>query len=289
MKKIFSYILILCCSIAAKAQDFDAILSAMAPAAGFSDVATAMTARGALDFVSNALEERPSLSSLQAARWDQNPFSSLSEEIYLLPPVPGRLTSPFGWREAFGRMHHGIDLALQIGDTIRAARSGRVSLIANDADGYGNYLCLQHSGEIETRYGHLLRPIVSLGAYVRAGDPIALGGNTGNSTGPHLHFEVRQQGTPLNPLPLIAYQSGFRSNDWGNSSLSGKSWQPGDNHAPLANRGMLAAQRRTYVVRTGDTLATIATKTGLSEQRLIQLNMLSAAVPLQPGRMLRLR
>lgn len=118
-------------------------------------------------------------------------------------PVGGRVTSHYGYRPKFGRMHHGIDLALSIGDTIKAALPGVVDRVGYDMWGYGHFVIIKHKGGVETRYGHLQRALSKPGERVNAGDAIALGGNSGNSTGPHLHFEARYHGTPVDPLSLL--------------------------------------------------------------------------------------
>jgi len=115
-------------------------------------------------------------------------------------PTNGSFTSPFGMR--WGRLHAGVDIAAPIGTPIRAADSGRVA-IAGPTGGYGNYTCIQHGGNLSTCYGHQSRIGVSVGASVRQGQVIGAVGNTGNSTGPHLHFEVRVGGSPVNPMGYL--------------------------------------------------------------------------------------
>ena len=115
-------------------------------------------------------------------------------------PTNGSFTSPFGMR--WGRLHAGVDIAAPIGTPIRAADSGRVA-IAGATGGYGNYTCIQHGGNLSTCYGHQSRIGVSVGASVRQGQVIGAVGNTGNSTGPHLHFEVRVGGSPVNPMGYL--------------------------------------------------------------------------------------
>ena len=131
----------------------------------------------------------------------------IPEEVYkdFYNPMKGRITSYFGYRPRYNRMHKGIDLKLNIGDTVRAAFSGTVALVDRDERGYGNYIILLHSTGLETRYGHLSGSLVRKGQTVKSGDPIALGGNTGNSTGPHLHFETRYKGLPLDPLIFFEF------------------------------------------------------------------------------------
>ena len=115
-------------------------------------------------------------------------------------PTNGSFTSPFGMR--WGRLHAGVDIAAPIGTPIRAADSGRVA-IAGPTGGYGNYTCIQHGGNLSTCYGHQSRIGVSVGASVCQGQVIGAVGNTGNSTGPHLHFEVRVGGSPVNPMGYL--------------------------------------------------------------------------------------
>ena len=103
-------------------------------------------------------------------------------------PVIGRKTSPYGWR--WERGHHGVDIGLRIGEPIHAAFGGTVRVAAR-MGGYGNCIVLRHPNGLETLYGHLSEINVKIGQTVAAGDVIGLGGNTGNSTGPHLHFECR--------------------------------------------------------------------------------------------------
>lgn len=115
-------------------------------------------------------------------------------------PVSGRLSSRYGPR--WGRMHHGIDVAVNTGTPVRAAARGRVSF-AGWNGGYGYLVIIDHGNNIETRYAHLSRISVKVGQYVERGTVIAYSGNTGNSTGPHLHFEIRQKGQSVNPLNYL--------------------------------------------------------------------------------------
>jgi len=118
----------------------------------------------------------------------------------LIYPVNGQFTSPFGTR--WGRLHGGIDLAVPVGTAVRAADTGTVR-IAGWMGGYGNYICIQHTGSMSTCYGHNSRLMVSVGQSVRQGQVIAASGNTGASTGPHVHFEVRINGTQVDPMGYL--------------------------------------------------------------------------------------
>ncbi|MGI8594059.1 MAG: murein hydrolase activator EnvC family protein [Solirubrobacteraceae bacterium] len=118
----------------------------------------------------------------------------------LIWPINGSISSPFGMR--WGRLHAGIDIPAPVGTPIRAADSGKV-ILAGSQGGYGNYTCIQHSGSMSTCYAHQSSIGVSVGQSVRQGQVIGATGNTGNSTGPHLHFEVRINGTPVDPVGYL--------------------------------------------------------------------------------------
>lgn len=118
----------------------------------------------------------------------------------LVYPVNGQFTSPFGYR--WGRLHAGIDLAVPVGTAVHAADTGTVRY-ASWMDGYGNYICIQHTSSMSTCYGHNSRLMVSVGQSVTQGQVIAASGNTGHSTGPHVHFEVRINGNPVDPMGYL--------------------------------------------------------------------------------------
>lgn len=121
-------------------------------------------------------------------------------------PTPSRvITSNFGPR--WGREHKGLDIKVYIGDTIRAAFSGKVRIVRYEAKGYGNYVVIRHNNGLETIYGHMSKHLVKENQVVRAGDPIGLGGNTGRSTGSHLHFETRLCGVALNPALFFDFRN----------------------------------------------------------------------------------
>jgi murein DD-endopeptidase MepM/ murein hydrolase activator NlpD len=118
----------------------------------------------------------------------------------LIWPANGSISSGFGMR--WGRLHAGIDIPLPEGTGLRAAASGTVA-IAGWTGGYGNYTCIQHGGSLSTCYGHQSSISVSVGQSVSQGQVIGASGNTGHSTGPHLHFEVRVNGSPVDPLGYL--------------------------------------------------------------------------------------
>lgn len=115
-------------------------------------------------------------------------------------PVTGRISSRFG--ERWGRMHYGLDIAVPTGTPVRAAAAGRVTFSGMQG-GYGYLIKIDHGNGVETRYAHNSRLVAKVGQTVKRGDIIAYSGNTGNSTGPHVHFEIRRNGVALDPLDFL--------------------------------------------------------------------------------------
>lgn len=198
-------------------------------------------------------------------------------------PVPGVITSRFGWRPQFQRVHHGVDLCLNVGDTVRAAFDGTIEKISYDHDGYGNYVIIIHPDGMETVYGHLEYALVAQGQAVSFGQPIGIGGNTGNSTGPHLHFEARLGGIAVDPLLIFDF--------YGISSLYSEEQTPTTTiKGPVySHQSKSLANEQTYIVRYGDTPESVARQAGISVMRLRQLNMLTEGQGLTVGRMLKLK
>ncbi len=134
------------------------------------------------------------------------PLSSSTATQGFLWPVRGTISSPFGPRihPIYGipSFHTGIDIAVPEGTPVRAAASGTVTF-SGWQEGFGLLVVIDHANGYETYYGHLSKLLVTAGQSVSAGEVIALSGNTGLSTGPHLHFEVRYLDTPVDPRPLL--------------------------------------------------------------------------------------
>ncbi len=122
---------------------------------------------------------------------------------YIKPISGGILTSGFGRR--WGRMHKGVDWAVPTGTTVYASCGGTVIQAVKSNRGYGNNIVIQHPDGRMTRYAHNSKLLVTVGQHVEQGEPIALSGSTGNSTGPHVHFEIYINGTQVNPLNYISY------------------------------------------------------------------------------------
>ncbi|WP_192401661.1 peptidoglycan DD-metalloendopeptidase family protein [Thermoanaerobacterium thermosaccharolyticum] len=123
-----------------------------------------------------------------------------------------QITSPFGGRtdpvKGTNEYHTGVDFGVPLGTEIKAAADG-VVVQAGTNGGYGNSVSIEHGGGMETLYGHLSKVLVSVGQKVKQGDIIGLSGSTGKSTGPHLHFEVRKNGQPVNPMTYLSGSSSF--------------------------------------------------------------------------------
>lgn len=197
-------------------------------------------------------------------------------------PVPGMITSRFGWRERFNRMHYGVDLKLNSGDTVRAALTGTVDRISYDHDGYGHYVVMSHPDGMETRYAHLQYALVSQGQMVYAGQPVGIGGSTGNSTGPHLHFETRLEGVAVDPTLLYDFE--------GPGSYLAQAIEPSVPKGPTySHQSKSLKTESTYIVRYGDTPESVARQAGISVMKLCQLNLLNQTDPLPIGRMLKLK
>ena len=211
-------------------------------------------------------------------------------------PVPGKVTSNYGYRAKFGRMHKGIDLAIRSNDTIYAAFDGKVRLTNYEARGYGNYVILRHPNGLETVYGHLNKALVKPDQVVRAGQPIALGGSTGRSTGPHLHFETRYMGYAINPSAIFDFAN--HTTDTDTYQFSKKTYTKARNYAPSKNLAKSEngnpyktgdSDIATYTVRKGDTLTSIARSYGMSATRLRKLNKMGSSDRIRAGQVLKLK
>lgn len=213
---------------------------------------------------------------------------------YCIPHM-GRMTSNYGYRARFGRMHKGVDIGIKMCDTIRAAFDGKVRLTNYEAKGYGNYVILRHPNGLETVYGHLTRALVKPDQVVKAGQPIALGGNTGRSTGPHLHFETRYMGYAINPNAIFDFANHTTHTD--TYTFSKRTYTQARNYAPSTRVARsekenpyknAASVKTTYTVKKGDTVSSIARAYGLSATTLRRLNGLKDS-RITPGQVLKLK
>ena len=218
-------------------------------------------------------------------------------------PTPSRvITSNFGPR--WGRNHEGLDIKVYIGDTIRAAFSGKVRMVKYNAGGYGKYVVIRHNNGLETIYGHLSAQLVEEDQEVRAGDPIGLGGNTGRSTGSHLHFETRLCGVAINPALMFDFRAQdvvadnytfnrdtYKAESAEATRLRGKVGSGAYSREDVLGVGGKSTTANDEVlyhkVASGETLQSIAAKRGVTVDTICKLNHIRKTMRLRPGQILR--
>ena len=206
-----------------------------------------------------------------------------------LPPND-HIFSPFGWRR--NRQHKGIDLDLNIGDTLRSAFSGKVRFADFNNGGYGNLVIIRHFNGLETYYAHLDKLIIQPNDIVLAGDIIGLGGETGRALGPHLHFEVRYKDVAFNSQNIIDYDKGLLkpSANYNNNSIyyltkSDFSWVDVNNKRAAANN-----KKKYYKLKSGDYIGKVAVKYNTTVKKILKLNpKLKNLNSLQIGQVIRVR
>lgn len=196
------------------------------------------------------------------------------------------------------RQHQGVDLPLKIGDPIYATFCGRVRISQYNKGGYGNLVIIRHDNGLETYYGHLSERMVEPGQWVEAGQIIGLGGSTGRSTGPHLHFETRYYGQSFDPERLIDFKNGTLSRETfllKKSFFSIHSNAGQDFEDEIANEeqdkkeAAEKAAMQYYRIRSGDTLGGIARRYGTTVTNICRLNGIKSTTVLRIGRSLRVR
>ena len=197
-----------------------------------------------------------------------------------MPTPSTKITSPFGprWR----RMHNGLDLKVNIGDTIVAAFDGKVRIVKYERRGYGKYVVIRHDNGLETIYGHLSKQLVEENQLVKAGEVIGLGGNTGRSTGSHLHFETRFLGIAINPI----YMFDFPKQDIVADTYTFRKTK-GVRSAGSHDTQVADGTIRYHKVKSGDTLSRIAKVRGVSVSTLCKLNRIKPTTTLRIGQVFR--
>lgn len=239
-------------------------------------------------------------------------FSLLPEKITLwlvdstshfCAPYQTKVFSKFGYRHR--RRHQGCDLPYPTGSEVKATFDGKVR-INKYVGGYGNLVVIRHANGLETFYGHLSKSLVQEGDWVSAGQTIALGGSTGRSTGPHLHFETRYKGYAFDPEWIIDFEHGILRK--GIFTLKKKYLSPssryvpesideeedivrGDEEAKAAEERRIAEEnaKRYYTIKKGDTLGAIAIRNGTTVNALCRLNGIKSTTLLQIGKKIRVR
>lgn len=236
-------------------------------------------------------------------------------------PVPGVINSRYGIRN--GKNHNGIDLNLKTGDTVSAAWSGKVRYAKYNDGGFGNLVIIRHYNGLETFYAHLSKLLVFPDQDVVAGETIGLGGTTGHSSGPHLHFEVRFYDDPINPEEMIdfgnkklkfenlfVHKSLFRSGAKPSEYFDDKDDEkiepikvPVKIKVKEPNKVIEVKKEKVvvkkekvvvrkdkvkyYMVKSGDTLSEIAARHKLTVSKLCELNGIKSSAVLRVGKSLR--
>ena len=196
-----------------------------------------------------------------------------------------------------GRRHQGVDLPLKVGDPIYATFTGKVRM-SKYLGGFGNLVVIRHENGLETFYAHLSKRTVEVGDWVNAGDVIGLGGSSGRSTGPHLHFETRYKGFAFDPQWLIDFKTGELRhrlfvlkkkyfNIYSNYEQDFEDEMK--NHEEDEAEDAERAAMKFYTVRSGDTLSKIARNNGTTVKELCRLNGINQNATLRIGKKLRVR
>lgn len=219
-------------------------------------------------------------------------------------PFEGRMTSNFGTRGR--RYHYGVDLKVQVGDTIYAAFDGKVRMTKYERRGYGYYVVMRHVNGLETVYGHLSKFLVEEDQFVKTGEPIGLGGNTGRSTGSHLHFETRFLGKPINPNFIVDFENFTCHKDefivsnasFHKTTQSSRKLVTSPNYKvptpPTSvaksseHNKFVDGEVKYYRIKSGDTLGAIARRNGTTINQLCKLNNITTKTTLRIGKSLRI-
>lgn len=234
----------------------------------------------------------------------QNDLSKLNDTLWLCllndddndfqMPFDGVVTSRYGYRS--GRYHNGIDIDLETGDTVKSAWSGKVRYAKYNEGGFGNLVIVRHNNGLETFYAHLSKLLVVPNQNIKAGDMLGLGGNTGHSSGSHLHFEVRFYDAPINPEEVIDFANNRCKDE--NLFVHKAIFRPGAKPTDLeehgesieSSRNVVQSQGRKYhKIKRGDTLTRIASVNHTTVAKLCRLNGLRYDSKIQIGRTIRVR
>lgn len=198
---------------------------------------------------------------------------------FCMPTEKTKITDIFGYRPRRRRIHYGLDIKVDKGDTIRAAFSGRVRITSYQRRGYGYYVVIRHDNGLETVYAHLSKQLVKANQFVNVGQPIGLGGNTGRSTGSHLHFETVLMGQSLNPALMFDFVNQDVTGDFYSFYKAKKKGKAGS----ITTGG----GDYYHKVKSGDSLSRIASKYGVSVSALCKLNNITRKSILRPGQLIR--
>ena len=220
--------------------------------------------------VSEAVTQDPSEVEAAEAEMEYLDFSGAH-----FPTLHGTLlNSPYGIRKH--RLHRGVDLHLHIGDSVVAAYPGKVVVSKYNRRGYGNYVMIEHANGTRTLYGHLQKRLVEVGDIVEGGQLIGKGGNTGRSSGPHLHFEIRYGEVNIDPATVFDFEKGELLPNTDRYALAPAI----DSHNAIQAE---LSKHRFHRVRPGDTLGKIAQMYGTTIEKLCKLNKITRTTILRIG------
>lgn len=212
---------------------------------------------------------------------------------FYVHPIKGRINSEYGYRKR--RYHYGIDIDLDIGDSVKSAFDGMVR-IAKYHKGYGNVVVVRHFNGLETVYGHLSGSRVRENQLVKAGTLLGYGGSTGRSTGPHLHFEIRYLGTPMNPRKVVDFEKFqlycdtlYITNRTFEKGRSTTHYVKSSTSQKTSGTSSYKGKGNYHYVKKGETLGAIAGKYHTSLSNIYRLNGLSSKSVLQIGQKIRVR
>lgn len=259
--------------------------ASVAEIAAGSSSATADSTLGnsasAVEFVAVAEPEEDSeeLDSLEKSDLAEGTVQFLDFSGAHFPTLHGtRINSPYGIRHF--RLHRGVDLHISIGDSIVAAYPGKVVVSKYNRRGYGHYVMIEHANGTRTLYGHLKKRLVNVGDMVEGGQLVGWGGNTGRSSGPHLHFEIRYGEVNIDPATVFNLEEGTLLENAEQYALA----PAVESHNGIQKE---LSKHRFHRIRPGDTLGKIARRYGTTIERLCQLNGIKRTTILRIGRNLR--
>lgn len=204
---------------------------------------------------------------------------SVRDTVLVLTSADRKFTLPIYGKlfRGFTYSHKGLDIKLNKGDTVKAAFDGVVRYAKYNRGGFGNLIIVRHYNGLETYYGHLTKILVKVNEMVRSGDEIGLGGSTGRSRGPHLHFEVRYKDIPVDPLRMI---------DFDHEKLISNSF-PVVKQVFYPNN--FTANAQVIRIKSGDTIGKLAKKYGTSVKEICAMNKIKPTTTLKIGRSIRVR
>ena len=316
IKKTFGFVLLSMSTLQIQAQDI--IAHQAASDKQMKDISTIKTHK----ILNNANLNNPATNVY--SNWDNASVNSVASAVPsnfkidlrgFCMPTPSRVvTSKFGYR--WHRQHQGLDIKVYVGDTIRAAFDGKIRVVKYDGNGYGHYVVIRHPNGLETLYGHMSRTLVNPDQIVKAGQVIGLGGNTGRSTGSHLHFETRLAGKAIDPTLLFDFPNQDIVSDYyiyrgekiqkeARTSASALASVANDQNnleraletaekkastnsrRNTSSRKVAQSKAKSYKVKKGDTLYSIAKKSGMSVKELCKKNGIKQTAKIKPGQTLK--